>query len=78
MTDPASASATEGTSIARKYGDAAGYDTYMGYWSSALAPIFLGFAALQQPASLLDVGMRNGKSAGGCCGSLSQRSARRC
>ena len=60
MTDRTRAPATDGTPIARKYGDAAGYDSYMGHWSSALAPLFLGFAALQQPASLLDVGCGTG------------------
>ena len=44
----------------RKYGDAAGYDSYMGRWSTALAPRFLDFAALRQPASLLDIGCGTG------------------
>jgi SAM-dependent methyltransferase len=60
MTDRTRAPATDGMPIARKYGDAAGYDSYMGHWSSALAPLFLGFASLQQPASLLDVGCGTG------------------
>ena len=46
--------------IAKTYGDAAGYDSYMGPWSSALAPLFLEFAGLQQPALLLDVGCGTG------------------
>ena len=60
MNDRTAAPATDGTLTARKYGDAAGYDIYMGQWSSALAPLFLAFAALPQPASLLDVGCGTG------------------
>ena len=43
-----------------KYGDAEGYDSYMGRWSAALAPLFLGFAAVGCPASLLDIGSGTG------------------
>ena len=50
----------EATPLIGKYGDAAGYDAYMGDWSKALAPLFLNFAALQQPASLIDVGCGTG------------------
>lgn len=42
------------------YGDAEGYDTYMGRWSAVLAPLFLDFAALGRPQSLLDVGAGTG------------------
>src|SRR5262245_10499935 len=45
---------------AGKYGDAKGYDAYMGRWSAALAPMFLGFSALADPAALLDVGCGTG------------------
>ena len=60
MTDRTKVPETDGGPIVGKYGDAAGYDAYMGYWSSALAPLFLGFAALRQPATLLDVGCGTG------------------
>jgi SAM-dependent methyltransferase len=43
-----------------KYGDAEGYDSYMGGWSAALAPLFLTFAAVGRVASLLDVGSGTG------------------
>jgi ubiquinone/menaquinone biosynthesis C-methylase UbiE len=43
-----------------KYGDADGYEAYMGRWSAALAPRFLEFAAVGKPASLLDVGAGTG------------------
>lgn len=43
-----------------KYGDAEGYDSYMGRWSAALAPLFLQFAAVGRPVSLLDVGSGTG------------------
>jgi ubiquinone/menaquinone biosynthesis C-methylase UbiE len=51
---------TEGPPAARKYGDAAGYDAYMGHWSRALAPLFLDFVALLRPFSLLDIGCGTG------------------
>jgi ubiquinone/menaquinone biosynthesis C-methylase UbiE len=44
----------------RKYGDADGYDSYMGRWSAGLAPLFLEFASVGRPASLLDVGSGTG------------------
>ena len=46
--------------VAQKYGDAPGYDAYMGHWSTALARPFLQFADLRQPASLLDIGCGTG------------------
>ena len=43
------------------YGDADGYDGYMGHWSAALAPKFLSFALRgKQPGSLLDLGAGTG------------------
>ena len=43
------------------YGDADGYDGYMGHWSAALAPKFLRFALRgRQPGSLLDLGAGTG------------------
>ena len=60
MTGPAQPSPAEGPSLAGKYGDAAGYDAYMGHWSKALAPLFLHFAALRPPTSLLDIGCGTG------------------
>ncbi len=47
-------------SPAAGYSDAAGYDSYMGGWSVALAPPFLRFALRQAPRSLLDVGTGTG------------------
>jgi ubiquinone/menaquinone biosynthesis C-methylase UbiE len=44
---------------ARKYGDADGYDAYMGGWSAALAPLFLDFAG-GAAAAVLDVGCGTG------------------
>jgi ubiquinone/menaquinone biosynthesis C-methylase UbiE len=64
MIDRTELPGTEGSPVTRKYGDAAGYDSYMGHWSSALAPLFLHFAALQQPASLLDIGCGTGNLLG--------------
>jgi ubiquinone/menaquinone biosynthesis C-methylase UbiE len=49
-----------GSPIARKYGDAAGYDAYMGSWSRALAPLLLDFAVPRRPVSLLDIGCGTG------------------
>ena len=43
-----------------KYGDAEGYDSYMGRWSASLAPFFLEFASVGRPVSLLDVGSGTG------------------
>ena len=36
----------ERSSVGQQYGDADGYDSYMGEWSTALAPLFLKFAAV--------------------------------
>lgn len=44
----------------RKYGDADGYDAYMGGWSAELAPRFLEFAGGGDPAAVLDVGCGTG------------------
>src|SRR5690349_41424 len=60
MTGPAQPSRAADPPVARKYGDADGYDAYMGHWSRALAPLFLHFAALRRPASLLDIGCGTG------------------
>lgn len=43
-----------------KYGNAHGYDAYMGYWSTALAPLFLQFAGVAQARSILDIGCGTG------------------
>ncbi|MEQ8702145.1 MAG: methyltransferase domain-containing protein [Bauldia litoralis] len=45
---------------AELYGDAGGYESYMGPWSTALAPLFLRYAAVGQPTTLLDVGSGTG------------------
>ncbi|MHA1548177.1 MAG: class I SAM-dependent methyltransferase [Alphaproteobacteria bacterium] len=45
---------------AGSYGDAAGYDAYMGGWSRNLAPPFLDFAAPQRTQRFLDVGCGTG------------------
>lgn len=50
----------EPSSGPRIYGDADGYDAYMGGWSMLLAPSFLRFALAQPPAALLDVGCGTG------------------
>jgi ubiquinone/menaquinone biosynthesis C-methylase UbiE len=44
----------------RTYGDADGYDAYMGGWSMRLAPLFLHFAPTRRPAALLDIGCGTG------------------
>ncbi len=44
----------------RKYGDAEGYDAYMGGWSAALAPPFLTYAEVTPEAAVLDVGCGTG------------------
>lgn len=44
----------------RIYGDADGYDAYMGRWSALLAPLFLRFAVREPPGSLLDIGCGTG------------------
>jgi ubiquinone/menaquinone biosynthesis C-methylase UbiE len=44
----------------RKYGDAEGYDAYMGGWSAALAPPFLSYAEVTSHAAVLDVGCGTG------------------
>ena len=49
-----------GPAFPSKYGNAEGYDSYMGRWSAALAPVFLDFASLSRPMSLLDVGSGTG------------------
>ncbi len=46
--------------MARKYGDAAGYDRYMGGWSAVLSPPFLDFAAPGEPIDALDIGCGTG------------------
>ena len=52
---------TAGDELSRgKYGDADGYDRYMGRWSAALAPPFLAFADAGEPAAILDVGCGTG------------------
>jgi ubiquinone/menaquinone biosynthesis C-methylase UbiE len=53
---PAAGSAVE----QRKYGNPDGYDTYMGHWSRALAPLLLRFAKLATPAALIDIGCGTG------------------
>jgi ubiquinone/menaquinone biosynthesis C-methylase UbiE len=45
---------------ARMYGDADGYEAYMGGWSSLLAPFFLRFALAEAPGDLLDIGCGTG------------------
>lgn len=50
----------EAVSSAAGYRDASGYDGYMGRWSEALAPLFLGFALSEKPRLLLDVGVGTG------------------
>lgn len=45
---------------ASDYADPSGYDGYMGQWSNALAPLFLRFALIKKPRSLLDVGAGTG------------------
>lgn len=44
----------------RQYGDADGYDRFMGRWSAALAPPFLQFALAGEPAVVLDIGCGTG------------------
>ena len=44
----------------RTYGDAEGYDAYMGGWSVRLALPFLRFALARRPAALLDIGCGTG------------------
>jgi SAM-dependent methyltransferase len=44
----------------RTYGDADGYDFYMGSWSAALSPLFLEFVGIAQPARVLDIGCGTG------------------
>lgn len=44
----------------RKYGDADGYDAYMGAWSAALSPVFLDFVSVVAPTCILDVGCGTG------------------
>jgi ubiquinone/menaquinone biosynthesis C-methylase UbiE len=45
---------------AAEYREPAAYDGFMGRWSAALAPLFLGFALRAEPRSLLDVGVGTG------------------
>jgi SAM-dependent methyltransferase len=49
-----------GTQVRRKYGDAAGYDSYMGGWSAALSPLFVAFAGVRDGASVADIGCGTG------------------
>ena len=42
------------------YGNAEGYDAYMGSWSTALAPLFLDFATLGGSGPVLDIGCGTG------------------
>lgn len=45
----------------RKYGDADGYDNYMGSWSAALSPLFLDFIGLDdRAATIVDLGCGTG------------------
>jgi ubiquinone/menaquinone biosynthesis C-methylase UbiE len=44
----------------RKYGDAEGYDAYMGGWSTALSPPFIAYAEVSPHAAILDVGCGTG------------------
>jgi ubiquinone/menaquinone biosynthesis C-methylase UbiE len=53
-------SAADGATTGPLYGNAEGYDAYMGHWSRALAPLFLDFAAPNDSALLLDVGCGTG------------------
>src|SRR5438309_1945854 len=50
----------EPPSSKRTYGDADGYEAYMGGWSMRLAPLFLRFAFARRPAALLDIGCGTG------------------
>jgi SAM-dependent methyltransferase len=52
--------AGERPSRPRIYGDADGYDAYMGGWSVLLAPSFLRSALARPPAALLDIGCGTG------------------
>ena len=42
--------------IGRKYGDADGYDAYMGGWSTQLAVPFLDFASARDDTTIVDLG----------------------
>lgn len=42
------------------YGDAEGYDRYMGGWSAALSPLFLDFAGRKGLSDVLDIGCGTG------------------
>ena len=46
----------------RRYGDADGYDAYMGGWSAALSPVFLDFVGITAPVPtrVVDVGCGTG------------------
>ena len=44
----------------RKYGDADGYDTYMGGWSAALCQPFVDFVGVSDRARIIDVGCGTG------------------
>lgn len=52
--------AADGSSTGPLYGNAAGYDAYMGHWSRALAPLFLDFAAPDGRGPIVDVGCGTG------------------
>ena len=46
------------------YGNAEGYDAYMGRWSTALAPLFLDFASIGAGGPVLDIGCGTGNLLG--------------
>jgi ubiquinone/menaquinone biosynthesis C-methylase UbiE len=42
------------------FGDAAGYNRFMGRWSQLAAPVFIDFARLSDSGSILDLGCGTG------------------
>lgn len=44
----------------QKYGNADGYDSYMGGWSAALSPLFVDFVGIKVPARVIDIGCGTG------------------